>query len=346
MKDLKYLAAFIIPATVIVGLNLRGYWSFLAPVVGFVLIPILETLLPVDEKNLSPEEASSKAANVFFDVLLYLNIPLVFGLIGWFLWSLSWAQYSTMELVGLTFSVGLILGSNGINVAHELGHRETRISKTLGKLLLLPALNMHFYIEHNFGHHVRVGTAEDPASARYNQSLYAFWVVSIPGQYINAWKLQRDMLKRKGVGFFSLQNDMLWYTVFQIGYLVAIYALLGGFATLIAVILGVTAQLLLETINYIEHYGLSRSKTESGRYERVREIHSWNSNHVLGRMVLYELTRHSDHHHRASKKYQLLDCHEISPQLPYGYPTSMVLATVPPLWFAIMNKRIPLEMRA
>lgn len=345
MKDLKYLTAFIIPVMAIVGLSLRGYWSFLTPVVGFILVPILETLMPVNTRNLSESEASSKAKNVLFDMLLYLNVPLIFGLVGWFLWSLSWAEYSTMELIGLTFSLGVAMGSNGINVAHELGHRENRWEKTLGKLLLIPTLNMHFYVEHNFGHHVRVGTAEDPASAKYNQSVYAFWFVSIPGQYVSAWQIQKDLLQRKGAGFFSVYNDMLWYTIFQLVYLAAVWFFYGSTALIIALVLSVTAILLLETINYIEHYGLSRSKTESGRYERVQEIHSWNSNHVLGRMMLYELTRHSDHHHRASKKYQLLDYHEISPQLPYGYPTSMVLAMVPPLWFTIMNKRIPIEMR-
>ena len=113
-------------------------------------------------------------------------------------------------------------------------------------------------------------------------------------------------------------------------------------ATLGIAVVGV---LLLETINYIEHYGLRRNKKTSGRYERVSEIHSWNSNHVLGRIMLYELTRHSDHHYKSHKKYQLLDYHDISPQMPYGYPTSMVLSLIPPLWFSIMNTRIPVEMK-
>jgi alkane 1-monooxygenase len=72
----------------------------------------------------------------------------------------------------------------------------------------------------------------------------------------------------------------------------------------------------------------------------VKEIHSWNSNHMLGRILLYELTRHSDHHYRAQKKYQILEYHEVSPQLPFGYPTSMLLAAFPPLWFKLMNTRV------
>ena len=114
---------------------------------------------------------------------------------------------------------------------------------------------------------------------------------------------------------------------------------------LFAVIVGIIAFLFLECINYIEHYGLRRFKNESGRYERVQTYHSWNSNHNIGRIVLYELTRHSDHHFKSSKKYQLLNYYEESPQLPYGYPASILLSLVPPLWFYMMNPLVPDKMK-
>jgi len=98
--------------------------------------------------------------------------------------------------------------------------------------------------------------------------------------------------------------------------------------------------LLLETINYIEHYGLTRNKLSNGKYERVLPKHSWNSNHELGRIMLYELTRHSDHHYLANKKYQILEHHEDAKQLPFGYPASMLLSFFPPLWFRIMNPKL------
>jgi alkane 1-monooxygenase len=345
MKDLKYLVAYIIPVVVILSLNLRGIWSFFTPVFAFVLIPIIETALPVNSANLSEEQQKSKSANFLFDLLLYANLPLIFGIVGWFLWSISWANYTNPELIGLAFSVSLAISSNGINVAHELGHRTTHWERALSKILLLPSQNMHFYIEHNFGHHLHAATPEDPASARYNQSVYAFWFTSILGQYVKAWRIQKDLLRRENKGFFSFKNDMFWYTIIQAGYLFVIYYFLGPLVLLVAVSIAISALVLLETINYIEHYGLKRLKKESGRYERVKEIHSWNSNHVLGRIMLYELTRHSDHHYKAHKKYQLLEYHEKSPQMPFGYPTSMVLSLVPPLWFSIMNKRIPAEMK-
>jgi alkane 1-monooxygenase len=270
----------------------------------------------------------------------------VFGLLIVTLMNVSTGIYETYEVVGLIFSTGIVLGSNGINVAHELGHRKTQYEQIMAKLLLLPSLYMHFFVEHNFGHHLHAATKEDPATARYNQVVYSFWITSTVRQYVNAWKIQKNLRERQQFSFFSFKNNMFWFSLLQIAYLASIFFVLGSLAFIFAIASAVVSFLLLETINYIEHYGLLRKQLASGRYERVREIHSWNSNHVIGRIVLYELTRHSDHHYKASKKYQLLDCHEKSPQMPYGYPTSMVMALIPPLWFKVMNKRIPTEMVA
>lgn len=344
MKDLKYLAAFSIPIVCFMGLYLKGYWAWSTPIFAFVCIPILELVFPVNTNNLKPEEADSRLKRKVFDWLLYLNLPVVFSLLFYGIYLVSSYNLQTSELVGLIISVGIVLGVNGINVAHELGHRQSTNERFLGKALLLPSFYMHFYIEHNYGHHLHAATPEDPATARYNQSVYSFWLTSSIRQYFSAWKIQKKLLKNNRQSFVSLKNDMLWYTVFQTAYLVLVALLFGTAAIWFAIFAGIVGFVLLETVNYIEHYGLLRLKTKSGRYERVKEIHSWNSNHVIGRIVLYELTRHSDHHYKSSKKYQVLDCHDESPQMPYGYPTSMVLAMLPPLWFIIMNKRVPREM--
>lgn len=345
MRALRYLAAFILPAVAFYSIGKSGAYLFLTPIVAFVVIPVLEILLPLDDTNISENEYKTLLENKTFDWLLYLNIPIVYGLVVYTLYNFTTVTYSTTEIIGLVLSTGIVLGANGINVAHELGHRNTFTEKLLAKILLIPSQYMHFYIEHNFGHHVHAATNEDGASARLNQSVYSFWVTSITKQYINAWRIQKRLLQQKQVSFFSLYNDMLWYTVLQSLYLITIYMVFGFFGVLIALAIAVTGILLLETINYIEHYGLRRLKKPSGRYERVKEIHSWNSNHIVGRLVLYELTRHSDHHYKASKKYQVLENHTTSPQLPFGYPTSMVLALFPPLWFYIMNPRIPEQMK-
>lgn len=344
MKDLKYLAAFSIPLTACIGLSLKGYWTYLTPIYSFILIPILELLLPLDNSNYSDDIKATKKVNRIFDWLLYLNLPIIYSILIFALFTIATSTLSTYEFIGLVLTIGMVLGTNGINVGHELGHRQQTKERFIGKALLLPALYMHFYIEHNFGHHLHAATKEDPATARYNQNVYAFWFTSTLRQYRNAWKIQLKLLKNNKQSFLSFKNDMFWSLLIQLSYLFLIFLWLGKLALVFAISSAITGFLLLETVNYIEHYGLLRAKTKSGRYERVKAIHSWNSNHVVGRIMLYELTRHSDHHYKSSKKYQVLECHEDSPQMPFGYPTSMIIALISPLWFYIMNKRIPQEM--
>ena len=339
MKDLKYLLAFTIPMSCWLALSVQGIFSYATVIYAFGIIPILELLFSSSESPNSEDQKSSRAINVFFDVLLYLNVPLVFAtLYGGFQILIS-TELALYERIGLVLSVGIVLGTNGINVAHELGHRITQSEQFLAKLLLLPSLYMHFFVEHNLGHHKHVGTTEDPATARKNQSVYGFWLSSVTGQIVSATKIQRHLLQVNQAGFFSLKNELLWFALVQLGYLGASYLFYGAEGLLYALAFAMVSVLLLETINYIEHYGLVR-ELRGERYERVTPAHSWNSNHVIGRMVLYELTRHSDHHHRASKKYQVLESIEESPQLPFGYTTSMVIALLPPLWFSLMNRHL------
>lgn len=344
MKDLKYLAAFSIPLMAFISLYFKGIYTYLVPVYAFVFLPILEMIFPIDARNLESEEVDSKLKNKLFDWLLYLNLPIVFGLVFYSLITVTTETFEVYEFVGFILSLGIVLAINGINVAHELGHRQSTNERFLGKALLLPSHYMHFYIEHNFGHHLHAATPEDPATAKYNQSVYSFWFTSTIRQYFKSWKIQKKLLKNNNKSFLSVKNDMFWYTIIQTFYLILVYAFFGEIGFFFALVSGIVGFILLETVNYIEHYGLLRLKTKSGRYERVKEIHSWNSNHIIGRIVLYELTRHSDHHYKTNKKYQVLDCHEDSPQMPYGYPTSMLISLFPWLWFKIMNKRVPREM--
>ena len=277
--------------------------------------------------------------------MLYLNVPIVYGSLLYSLYIVTNNNLSGIEITGIIFSLGVILGANGINVAHELGHRKTMFEKILGKLLLIPSHYTHFFIEHNHGHHLHVSTPNDPSTAKFNQTLYAFWWQTVTGTYKEAWKIQNRLNEMEKRPFYSIKSDMFWFTIIQISYMVLIYSFFGITGTIVALFAGIVGFLVLETVNYIEHYGLKRNLLPSGRFERVSEKHSWNSNHVLGRIVLYELTRHSDHHYKSQKEYQILEYHDVSPQMPYGYPTSMVMSFIPPLWFAVMNKRVPVDMK-
>ena len=343
IKDLKYLMSYSIALFAFIGISLGGFYNYLAVIFTFVFIPVLEIIVKKSDEKYTDEEKKNRNLDPFFDFLLYLNIPIVFGIFFFSLEKLALTS-SVYDVIGIILSASIVMATNGINVGHELGHRKSIIARTCSKLLYLPCQYMHFYIEHNFGHHINVATPEDPATARYKQTVYSFWITSVIRTYISAWEIQLKLLKVSKRSFFSIKNDMVFYTLFQLAFLVFIYYNFGLFLTFLSIVMSVVSFLFLETINYVEHYGLLRKKEPSGRYERVKPHHSWNSNHTIGRIVLYELTRHSDHHFKSSKKYQVLESLDECPHLPHGYPTSILLSLIPPLWFSIMNPLVRTHM--
>ena len=336
MNDLKYLMSYSIAFFAFIGISLGGFYNYLAVIFTFIFIPTLEIIVKKSDEKYTDEEKKNRNLDPFFDLLLYLNIPIVFGVFFFSLEKLALTN-SVYDIVGIILSSSIVMATNGINVGHELGHRKSIIARTCSKLLYLPCQYMHFYIEHNFGHHINVATPEDPATAKYKQTVYSFWITSVIKTYLSAWEIQLKLLKVSKRSFFSIKNDMVFYTFFQVMFLVFIYYNFGLYLTMLSIMMSVVSFLFLETINYVEHYGLLRKKEPSGRYERVKPHHSWNSNHTIGRIVLYELTRHSDHHFKASKKYQVLESLDECPHLPHGYPTSILLSLIPPVWFSIMN---------
>lgn len=343
IKDLKYLMSYSIAVTAFIGILVGGPYVYLTVVYTFIFIPILELNTKEYINEYSDDEKKSRNLDPFFDFLLYLNIPIVYGI---FFVSLNTLVHtnSISEIIGIILSASIVMATNGINVGHELGHRKSLFSRTCSKLLYLPCQYMHFFIEHNYGHHINVATPNDPATAKYKQNLYSFWISSVTKTYISAWKIQLKLLRVSKLSFISIKNDMIFYTLFQVSFLIFIYLNYGLIITIYSVFMSVVSFLFLETINYVEHYGLLRKINSNGRYERVKPHHSWNSNHTIGRITLYELTRHSDHHFKSSKKYQVLESIEDSPQLPYGYPTSILISFFPPLWFRIMNPLVEHHM--
>lgn len=344
MKSAKYISAYIVPVLAIVGLIKGGTWAYATVIFAFGLVPFFDQLLPRGETNVAEKERDGLLANRVFDWLLYFNIPIIYGTILFFIYQLNTLTMSGAELVGHVLSVGIVLGACGINVGHELGHRSNRREQFLAKALLLPSLYQHFFIEHNRGHHKHVATPLDPATARKNEVIYTFWFRSLYGSYVHAWRLEQDRLGKQQLPFWSWHNLMVRFTLVQTIYILSVALLTTSWqGALVVLATGLVGVLLLESINYIEHYGLQRNKLSNGRYERVQAHHSWNANYHLGRIILYELTRHSDHHFIASKKYQVLDHHPNAPELPLGYPACILLALVPPLWFKVMNSRLEQE---
>ncbi len=336
----KYLLPLIIYVGAWFSFRATGVWVWTPLIYGFILIPLLELFLKANNKNFDAAEEAIAKQDRLYDYFLYLIFPLQYIVLFSFLQTMQNPEIAIVNRIGHIMVMGLLCGTFGINVAHELGHRANRAEQFLAKGLLLTSLYMHFFIEHNKGHHKNVATPADPSSARLGEPLYVFWFRSVAGVYAGAWHIANDEMKKQNLSIWHWKNEMLQLQMVQIVFCTVIgfwfgWAVLGYF--LAAAIMGF---LLLETVNYIEHYGLSRKPAAAGKYERAMPHHSWNSNHVIGRLMLFELSRHSDHHYLASRKYQILRHHEAAPQLPTGYPGSMILATLPPLWFWVMDKRV------
>jgi len=339
LRALKYMNVLVLPLLAWISFNSYGWITYLPLIESFIFIPLLELTYQPDSRNLTKEKEALRKVDPIYDWQLYIMVPIQLGLLIIFLFSMQEAGLTLIDKVGRVTSMGLLCGVIGINVAHELGHRNTWHEQLMSKVMLLTSLYMHFFIEHNRGHHKNVSTKEDPSSARYGEALYVFWIRSVVYSYLSAWKMEAKRLRKKGSREISFQNEMLRFQLIQIAFTISIGLLFGWTIMGYFILAAVMGFLLLETVNYIEHYGLEREMKDD-MYERVMPHHSWNSDHLVGRIILFELSRHSDHHFIASRKYQILRHIDESPQMPTGYPGMMILATVPPVWFAIMNPRI------
>ena len=312
---------------------------FLGPAVVFLLFPVLDLTVGMDRRNPPDDIIKWLENDRYYRYCTYAFLPLQYTslVLACALWASG--ELSAVASIGLASTVGIVAGI-GINTAHELGHKRDRAERWLSKVALAQSGYGHFFIEHNRGHHVRVATPEDPASARYGESFWRFLPRTVSGSLTSAIGLERARLEREGRGFFTPRNDLLsaWaMTVVLFGGLTLAF---GPVVLPYLVGQAILGFFLLEVVNYLEHYGLLRAKREDGRYERTRPEHSWNSNNVASNVLLYHLQRHSDHHANPTRRYQALRHFDEAPQLPTGYAGMIVLAAIPPLWRRVMDPRL------
>ncbi|HEF4775989.1 TPA: alkane 1-monooxygenase [Burkholderia multivorans] len=333
----------IFAAQLALSTGFHVFWWF-GPLFAFGVIPILDTLIGDDRDNPPEDVVPHLERERYYRLIVYLATLVEY--VAFFMCvrivgthALAWYDY-----VGFALSLGAATGIS-INTAHELGHKTNRFERWLAKITLAPVAYGHFFVEHNRGHHVRVATAEDPASARYGESFWAFLPRTVVGSVRSAWRLERTRLARLGRSPWTWRNEVLhaWaMTVVVWGIAIAI----GGVVVIpFLVIQAVYGASLLEVVNYVEHYGLGRRRLPNGLYERCTPQHSWNSNHVVTNLFLYQLQRHADHHANPTRSYQALRHFDDAPQLPAGYATMILLAYVPPLWYRVMNPRVVAHYR-
>jgi alkane 1-monooxygenase len=316
-----------------------GVFWFYGPVLVFGMFPLLDILVGADARNPPDSVIKWLEQDRYYRWCTYLYIPVQYAGLVFACWLWSSGQLSTVEDVGLALTMAMVSGI-AINTAHELGHKRASTERWLSKVALAQSGYGHFFIEHNRGHHVRVATPEDPASARLGESFYAFLPRTVIGSLRSAWELERVRLGRLGRSSFTLHNDILNAWAMSVG-LFAVLALVFGPVVLpYLLIQAVVGFSLLEVVNYLEHYGLLRDKREDGRYERTRPEHSWNSNSVASNVLLYHLQRHSDHHANPIRRYQALRHVKEAPQLPTGYAGMILTALLPPVWRRLMDGRV------
>ena len=342
MRALKYLLPVSLYFLAYLSFTQTGWVVWITLMYSWILIPVIELFFKPDDKNLSKASEELIAKDVTYDYLLYFFVIAQYVFLFLFLNSFYKSTLSNWDIAGRIATMGVLCGTFGINLGHELGHRKNKFEQLLAKSALMTSLYMHFFIEHNKGHHKHVATPKDPSSARLNEPVYAFYFRSIPLAYLSAWKIAMSDMKKAGHFALSWRNEMIHVHISQILFVFCIGYFWGLKTCLFFFLAAVIGVLLLETVNYVEHYGLQRKETTQGNFERAMPHHSWNSNHLIGRLMLFELSRHSDHHYLASKKYQVLKHHDDAPQLATGYPGSIMLALIPPIWFYIMNKKIML----
>lgn len=314
-------------------------WSLFPVVFYFLGVPLLDYLFGEDLNNPPEEVVEALSADPYYRVLLFFSIPVFYA-------SYIGAAYAAMQAgtpwwayVALAWGAGISSGS-GLTVGHELGHKPNRLDQWGAKLINALSGYGHFCIEHNRGHHVLVATPEDPASAKMGESIYRFALREIPGTAVRGWQLERDRLAKKGLPFVHWRNDLL--QSYAISLIIAFVLVLWlGLAVIPFIIIqSFIGWTQLTFANYVEHYGLLRQKKQNGRYEPCEPHHSWNTNHIVSNLMLFHLQRHSDHHANPLRPYQALRNFADLPRLPSGYPGSYGLATIPPLWFAVMDPKV------
>ncbi|GAC69618.1 alkane 1-monooxygenase [Gordonia soli] len=319
-------------------LKLGIFWASGALLVG-VIIPIVDRFTGTDRSSPPEEAMAALEDDRFYRWCVYLYLPMQYAGLVFACWVWTTASMGTAERLGLALTVGVVAGV-GINAAHELGHKRTRHERRLARIALAQSWYGHFYVEHNHGHHLKVATPDDPASARFGETFWHFLPRSVFGGLRSGWRHESARLNRRGQLRWGLRNDLVLGWLTSLGLFAALVAVFGWQVAPYLVLQAAIGVVLLETANYIEHYGLLRETTPRGRYVRVSPRHSWNSDHVCSNAFLYHLQRHSDHHANPMRRYQTLRSAREAPQLPAGYAAMGLLAYIPPVWRRVIHPRL------
>ncbi len=339
-RSLPFYVGFTLPLSTVVGVGLGGAFWFSTLVISFIIVPLLDVVWGMEAYQPTPGDEKQYHSAFAYKLITWLYVPVHIGLIIWGSWVFASNDLAWWQQVGLIASVGVSSGALGFTISHELSHRGEWYERWMAYAILLFVSYMHFGIEHVMGHHVHVATPLDPASSRKGESFWSFLPRTVVGSWKSAFAFETRRLRRKQPLERLLKNRLYHFIIMQVLVAAGFYLLLGPWAMVFLLINCVISDLLLEVINYVEHYGLCRKEVRPGRYEKVKPHHSWNANQKISNLFLFRLQRHSDHHAYPSRRYQLLRDYNDVPQLPFGYPTMSLLAFFPPIWRLVMDHRV------
>jgi hypothetical protein len=344
------VAVFIFYPVTWICLLLDMPWALLAP------LSILATHLLFDNLT-SPALSEETRGAELGNALLWLHGPWAVITLVLMLWRVApgdlagigaaaepllgdWlasGPASIGELLLVAYVGGFMLSTNTI-AAHELVHRRSSpLSIAFGRFLLAINGDAQFSISHVYGHHMRVATPDDPATARRGENLYRFALRSAIGQYVEAWELEAARLKRVGQPVWSIHHALLRSLLGTALIAILCYAVAGGRGVLVFFVAALTSKFLFECVNYVQHYGLLRVLGS-----KVEPRHSWDCASRAATFAFYNLTRHSHHHAKPVSPFWELkpNGHSGAPQLDRGYIAAMLLACIPPLWFRWTTPRL------
>lgn len=327
----RYSLAYFFAALALAGAALGGAWTFLGVAGLFLLHPLWDYLCRNRTANV-PRPKSLWSEALLISALPFMSVFLFTGLIH----SLS---ATPLELLGLILSFGGITGTLAINMAHELVHRREKPLRGLGVGLLLLANFSHYAIEHVYGHHKNVATPDDPATARKNEWIYTYHFRSFWGGLWDAFKFENKRLSKKPL-WQKIRHRIFWYLTLQVLICLSVWGLYGHAALIFWMGQAVVGVLLLQTADYIEHYGLMRIKKDDGFYEGTKAHHSWDCYQPITNYTLINLGYHSHHHLKATLPFPELQEQTGALRMPYGYSSMAIMAFMPPLYFKIMNPLI------
>ncbi len=315
-----HLLCFLLPITCVVfAVTAPHPWYGAWPWLLVVIVSIaLDMRSPDEHRQPLPTLPGWPFDGVLYALaaLQLVNVALVVRLVA------TGGLFTADTAVGLVLA-GVSSGYSGIVVAHELIHRSKPHLQQLGRVLLCTVLYEHFFTEHVRGHHMRVGTADDPATARFGERSDRFFFRTVPAQFRSAWRLETKRLGDTAMRWVDprlLRSRVVHGLVVEWSVALGILALLGPGAFVAYLVQALIAVRLLEAVNYFEHWGLARSA------RRVGVDDSWDTDSWFTLYTLVGLSRHADHHAHAARPYQQLRYFDASPKLPYGYFGSVMLA--------------------